>query len=115
MRLEKPIFERAYREYGVPRAIRTDNGVPFATASIRGLSFYNVTRLQLGIMHQRIRPASPREIGAHEHMNRMLERQAITPVRQTCAAQQRHFRCIPPGVQRGATARSLGAAHASVA
>jgi hypothetical protein len=38
----KPVFERAFREYGLPLAIRTDNGVPFATQSIQGLSYLNV-------------------------------------------------------------------------
>lgn len=89
--LAKPIFERAFREYGLPRAIRTDNGVPFATAAIHGLSFLNVYWMQLGIVHQRIRPSSPPENGAHERMHRTLKRQAIKPVRHTCAAQQRNF------------------------
>jgi putative transposase len=89
--LSKPIFERAFREFGLPRAIRTDNGVPFATAAIHGLSFLNVYWMQLGIAHQRIHPASPQENGAHERMHRTLKRQAIKPVRQTCAAQQRNF------------------------
>ena len=89
--LAKPVFERAFREYGLPRAIRTDNGVPFATAAIHGLSFLNVYWMQLGIAHQRIHPASPQENGAHERMHRTLKRQAIKPVRQTCAAQQRDF------------------------
>jgi len=88
--LAKPIFERAFREYGLPRAIRTDNGVPFATAAIHGLSFLNVYWMQLGIAHQRIHPASPQENGAHERMHRTLKRQAIKPVRATCTAQQRN-------------------------
>jgi putative transposase len=87
----KPIFERAFREFGLPRAIRSDNGVPFATAAIHGLSFLNVYWMQLGIAHQRIHPASPQENGAHERMHRTLKREAIKPVRQTCAAQQRNF------------------------
>ena len=88
--LAKPIFERALRDYGLPRAIRTDNGVPFATTAIHGLSFLNVYWMQLGIAHQRMRPSSPQENGAHERMHRTLKRQAITPVRQTCTAQQRN-------------------------
>jgi len=89
--LAKPVFERAFREYGLPRAIRTDNGVPFATAAIHGLSFLNVYWMQLGIAHQRIHPASPQENGAHERMHRTLKRQAIKPVRATCTAPQRNF------------------------
>lgn len=60
----------------------------FATAAIHGLSFLNVYWMQLGIVHQRIRPSSPQENGAHERMHRTLKRQAIKPVRQTCTAQQ---------------------------
>ena len=89
--LAKPIFERAFREYGLPRAIRTDNGVPFATAAIHGLSFLTVYWMQLGIAHQRIRSSSPQKNGAHERMHRTLKRQAIKPVRQTGTAQQRNF------------------------
>lgn len=87
----KPVFERAFREYGLPIAIRTDNGVPFATQAIHGLSYLNVWWMRLGIVHQRIRPASPQENGAHERMHRTLKRQAIKPVRRTCTVQQRNF------------------------
>jgi transposase InsO family protein len=87
----RPVFERAFREYGLPRAIRTDNGVPFATQAIHGLSYLNVWWMRLGIMHQRIHPGCPHENGAHERMHRTLKRQAIKPVRQTCVAQQRNF------------------------
>jgi transposase InsO family protein len=87
----KPVFEQAFREYGLPIAIRTDNGVPFATQALHGLSYLNVWWMRLGIVHQRIRPASPQENGAHERMHRTLKRQAIKPVRKTCTAQQRNF------------------------
>lgn len=87
----RPIFERAFREYGLPIAIRTDNGVPFATQAIHGLSYLNVWWMRLGILHQRIRPGCPQENGAHERMHRTLKRQAIKPVRATCSAQQRNF------------------------
>jgi putative transposase len=87
----KPVFERAFREYGLPIAMRTDNGIPFATQSVHGLSFLNVWWMRLGIVHQRIRPASPQENGAHERMHRTLKRQAILPLRKTCTAQQRNF------------------------
>src|SRR5215218_1405433 len=52
----RPVFERAFREYGLPLAIRTDDGVPFATQAIHGLSYLNVWWMRLGILHQRIRP-----------------------------------------------------------
>jgi putative transposase len=87
----KPIFERAFRVYGLPVAIRTDNGVPFATQAIHGLSYLNVWWMRLGIVHQRSRPGCPQDNGAHERMHRTLKRQAIKPVRTTCTAQQRNF------------------------
>lgn len=87
----RPVFERAFRAYGLPRAIRTDNGVPFATQAIHGLSYLNVWWMRLGIVHQRIHPGCPQENGAHERLHRTLKREAVKPVRQTCAAQQRNF------------------------
>lgn len=87
----KPVFERAFGEYGLPRAIRTDNGVPFATQAIHGLSYLNVWWMRLGIQHQRIHPGSPQENGAHERMHRTLKRHAVKPVQRTCAGQQKRF------------------------
>ena len=87
----RPVFDRLFREYGLPRAIRTDNGVPFATTGIHGLSQLNVWWLRLGIQHQRIRPASPQENGAHERMHKRLKGEAIRPPRSTCLTQQRAF------------------------
>ena len=87
----RPVFERLFREYGLPRAIRTDNGVPFATCGIHGLSQLNVWWLRLGIQHQRILPASPHQNGAHERMHKTLKGEAIRPPRSTLATQQRAF------------------------
>jgi len=87
----KPIFERTFQEYGLPAAIRTDNGVPFATQALHGLSYLNVWWMRLGIQHQRIRPGCPQENGAHERMHRTLKRHAVKPVQATCAKQQRQF------------------------
>ncbi|MEO7359585.1 MAG: integrase core domain-containing protein [Gemmatimonadaceae bacterium] len=87
----KPVFERAFQEYGLPVAIRTDNGVPFATQAIHGLSYLNVWWMRLGIQHQRIHPGRPLQNGAHERMHRTLKRQAIKPVARTCAGQQKPF------------------------
>jgi putative transposase len=75
----RPIFDRLVREYGLPRAIRTDNGVPFATTGIHGLSQLNVWWLRLGIQHQRILPARPEQNGAHERMHKTLKSEACRP------------------------------------
>lgn len=87
----RPIFERLFREYGLPLAIRTDNGVPFASTSLHGLTALNVWWLRLGIQHQRILPAHPQQNGAHERMHKTLKRGAIRPPRATLGAQQRAF------------------------
>lgn len=87
----KPAFERAFREYGLPRAIRTDNGAPFATQAVHGLSQLNVWWIRLGIQHQRILPAHPQQNGAHERMHKTLKAGAIRPPRGTLSAQQRAF------------------------
>ncbi len=87
----RPVFERAFRAYGVPVAIRTDNGVPFATQAIHGLSYLNVWWMRLGIVHQRSRPGCPQDNGGHERMHRTFKREAIKPVRHTCRQQQRNF------------------------
>jgi transposase InsO family protein len=87
----RPVFDRLFREYGLPRAIRTDNGVPFATVGIQGLSQLNVWWLRLGIQHQRILPAHPQQNGAHERMHKTLKGEAIRPPRSSLTTQQRAF------------------------
>jgi transposase InsO family protein len=87
----RPVFERLFREYGLPRAIRTDNGAPFATIGLHGFSQLNVWWLRLGIHHQRIRPAHPQQNGAHERMHKTLKAEATRPARAHLAAQQRTF------------------------
>lgn len=87
----RTVLEWAFRTYGLPRAIRSDNGVPFATTGIHGLSQLNVWWMRLGIQHQRILPAHPQQNGAHERMHKTLKAEAIRPPRGTLAAQQRAF------------------------
>lgn len=86
-----PQFDRAFREYGLPRAIRTDNGVPFATRGLHGLSQLNVWWIRLGLQHQRIEPSSPQQNGKHERMHRTMKAEATKPPRSTIRTQQREF------------------------
>jgi putative transposase len=65
--------------------------VPFATTGIHGLSQLNVWWIRLGIQHQRIRPASPQENGAHERMHRTLKAATARPPQGHLPAQQRAF------------------------
>jgi transposase InsO family protein len=85
------VFERAFRTYGLPAAIRTDNGVPFANTGLHGLTQLSVWWLRLGVRHQRIRPASPQENGAHERMHKTLKAEACRPPQAHARAQQRRF------------------------
>lgn len=87
----RPVFERAFREYGLPLAIRTDKGIPFANTGLHGLTQLNVWWLRLGIQHQRIRRASPQENGAHERMHRTLKAETTRPPALDLARQRRAF------------------------
>ena len=86
-----PVFTRLFRDYGLPRAIRTDNGVPFATGALSGLSRLNIEWIRLGIQHQRIEPAHPEQNGRHERMHRTLKREATRNPERDLAAQQERF------------------------
>ena len=87
----RAIFLRLFREVGLPEAIRTAKGQPFASPALHGLSALNVWWMQLGIAHQRIRPARPQENGTHERMHRELKRETTQPAAATRRAQQRRF------------------------
>ena len=87
----QPVFRTLFRTVGLPDAIRTDNGSPFASPAIHGLSALSVWWMQLGIVHQRITPASPHENGTHERMHRELKRETTRPAAPTARAQQRCF------------------------
>jgi transposase InsO family protein len=87
----QPVFRRLFRAVGLPDAIRTDNGAPFASTGIHGLCALNVWWMQLGIVHQRIPPASPQENGTHERMHRELKRETARPAARSLHAQQRRF------------------------
>lgn len=87
----RPIFASLFREYGLPEAIRTDNGAPFATPALCGLSKLSVWWIKLGIRHQRIEPGRPEQNGAHERMHRTLKAEATRPPEQNQKAQQERF------------------------
>jgi hypothetical protein len=87
----KPALRRLFREVGLPEAIRSDNGAPFASTGIHGLCELTVWWMQPGIVHQRIMAASPQENGAHERMHRELKREAARPPASNLRGQQRKF------------------------
>jgi transposase InsO family protein len=87
----RPVFERLFHEYGLPEAIRTDNGAPFATPAFCGLSKLSVWWIKLGIRHQRMAPGRPEQNGAHERMHRTLKAEATRPPERHQRAQQARF------------------------
>jgi putative transposase len=87
----RPVFERAFREYGLPARILTDNGPPFGGPGIAGLSRLSVWWLRLGIRIERIEPGCPEQNGQHERMHRTLKAEATKPSRANAKAQQRCF------------------------
>jgi len=87
----KPQFVRAFREFGLPRSIRTDNGSPFATRGIGGLSRLSAWFVRLGICPDLIEPGKPQQNGKHERMHRTLKAKTATPPRASLRAQQRAF------------------------
>lgn len=90
-RAAKRVFTGLFREQGLPRVIRTDNGVPFATQGLRGLSRLSVYFIQLGIVPVRITPGRPQENGRHERMHRTLKAATARPPARTMAQQQARF------------------------
>ena len=83
------IFEAAFREYGLPQAIRTDNGAPFASTAIAGLSRLAVWWIKLGIVPERIEAGHPEQNGRHERMHRTLKQEVAMPPAPDRRAQQR--------------------------
>jgi len=84
-------FEEAFRQYGLPTAIRSDNGSPFASQGLAGLSRLSVWWLKLGIRLERIEPASPQQNGRHERMHRTLKAETTRPARANMLQQQERF------------------------
>jgi transposase InsO family protein len=84
----RPAFEAAFRRFGLPAAIRTDNGSPFASTGLAGLSQLSAWWLRLGIAHRRIEPGKPQQNGSHERMHGTLKREAASPPAATLRAQQ---------------------------
>jgi putative transposase len=86
------VFERTFKDFGLPDAIRTDNGVPFASAhALYGLSKLSVWWLRLGIEIERIQPGKPQQNGRHERMHLTLKKEATKPAAANVLQQQARF------------------------
>lgn len=83
------VMEEVFREFGLPKAIRSDNGIPFGCPSaLLGMSELSVWWLRLGIDIERIRPGHPEENGRHERMHRTLKQEIQTQIKSTILSQQ---------------------------
>jgi transposase InsO family protein len=87
----RPFFEAVFREYGLPAAIRTDNGVPFASNGLGGLSKLSVWFIKLGIIAERIRAGHPEENGRHERKHKTLKAATLKPPKRNMQEQQKSF------------------------
>jgi putative transposase len=86
------VFERVFKQFGLPQAIRTDNGVPFASPhALFGLSKLSVWWLRLGIHIERIQPGRPQQNGRHERMHLTLKQETTKPAAQNFLQQQARF------------------------
>lgn len=84
-------FTAIFREFGLPRAIRSDNGTPFASSGLGGLTQLSVWWVRLGIRLERIEPAHPEQNGRHERAHRTLKEQTASPSAANLATQQEAF------------------------
>jgi putative transposase len=87
----KPVFTRIFKEYGLPKRIRTDNGVPFATTTLARLSRLSAWWVRLGVIPEFIEPGKPQQNGRHERMHLTLKAETTRPPAHSLAAQQRKF------------------------
>lgn len=84
-------MERAFREHGLPEVVRTDNGPPFASTALGGLSQLSVWWVKLGVVPERIDPGHPEQNGRHERMHRTLKAETAAPPKGSVRAQQKAF------------------------
>lgn len=84
-------FHRVFSQYGLPKVIKSDNGVPFSSRSIFGMSKLSVFWIRLGIGIERIKPGNPQENGSHERMHRTLKAETTKPPSANSLSQQERF------------------------
>jgi hypothetical protein len=86
-----PILDAAFREFGLPEVIRSDNGPPFASTAAGGLSWLAVQLIKAGVRPERIKPGKPQQNGRHERLHRTLKQETACPPAANRRAQQRRF------------------------
>jgi transposase InsO family protein len=85
------VFDEAFREFGLPLRMRSDNGAPFASTAAGGLSALAVKLIKAGVMPERIEPGKPQQNGRHERFHLTLQQDTASPPAGNRAAQQRAF------------------------
>lgn len=85
------VLESIFQQYGLPNRIRSDNGSPFASTGVMGLTTLSVWLLRLGITLERIEPGKPQQNGRHERMHRTLKRETTRPPEPNILRQQERF------------------------
>lgn len=86
-----PIFDAAFRDYGLPLRMRSDNGAPFASTAVGGLSQLGVKLIKAGVTPERIEPGKPQQNGRHERFHLTLKRETASPPASNRRSQQRSF------------------------
>jgi putative transposase len=87
-----PVLDAAFREFGLPHYMRSDNGSPFASCGAGGLSTLSVRLIKAGVVPQRIKPGKPQQNGRHERMHLTLLQDAATPPSRTLREQLKRLR-----------------------
>jgi hypothetical protein len=82
-----PIFEEAFREYGLPNRIRSDNGPPFGSIGVGRLTRLSINLIKAGVIPEWIRPGHPEENGRHERMHLTLQQAVADPPKATLILQ----------------------------
>ncbi len=86
-----PIFDAAFREFGTPKIMRSDNGAPFASGGVAGLSRLAVRLIKAGVLPERIEPGKPQQNGRHERLHLTVKTDTASPPAATVRAQQQRF------------------------
>ena len=90
-RESRKVFKALFEHYGLPERIRTDNGAPFASIGVGGLSKLSVWWIRLGILPERIAPGKPQQNARHERMHRTLKDDTLHPPAANVREQQARF------------------------
>jgi transposase InsO family protein len=104
----KPCFEAVFKQYGLPEALRTDNGEPFASVALGGLTRLAVWFIKLGIKPERITRGHPQENGRHERMHRSLKEATAVPPQRNLQRQQKAFDTFVPDYNQERPHEALG-------